>query len=414
MSGDEIGALVFDIGSFSVRAGYAGEDSPLVDFPTSVGAVLDGEDGGTPSKYYIDPNLHEIPQENLEAITPFKEGMIDNWESFQAILDHTYKRLIKSKSSLHPVLMSEPVWNTREKRERLTELMFELYNIPSFFLCKSAVLSTFVNGRSTAVILDSGDAYTTATPVHDGHVIQEGVVKSPLAGDFITQQCRELLQEMNVDLIPPYMIASKEVVPEGAPANWKKKEELPPVTQSWHDHACNSILQDLKKSVLQVSSTVYNENVAAKMPTVHYEFPNGYNRKFGVERLRVVEGLFNTSDVKASPDNTALGVSEVLLKSVAMCDSKISAKLYGNIILTGGNSLLQGFTDRLTRELSNKTKVPNIKLRLLASELAVERRRLSAWRGGSTIASLGTLQQNYISKKEYEEEGKHCVERKCP
>lgn len=36
-----------------------------------------------------------------------------------------------------------------------------------------------------------------------------GIVKSPLAGDFITMQCRELFQEMNIELIPPYMIASK-------------------------------------------------------------------------------------------------------------------------------------------------------------------------------------------------------------
>lgn len=36
-----------------------------------------------------------------------------------------------------------------------------------------------------------------------------GIVKSPLAGDFITMQCRELFQEMNIEIIPPYMIASK-------------------------------------------------------------------------------------------------------------------------------------------------------------------------------------------------------------
>lgn len=34
-------------------------------------------------------------------------------------------------------------WNTRAKREKLTELMFEHYNIPAFFLCKSAVLSAY-------------------------------------------------------------------------------------------------------------------------------------------------------------------------------------------------------------------------------------------------------------------------------
>ena len=34
-------------------------------------------------------------------------------------------------------------WNTRAKREKLTEVMFEKYNIPAFFLCKNAVLSAY-------------------------------------------------------------------------------------------------------------------------------------------------------------------------------------------------------------------------------------------------------------------------------
>ena len=41
-----------------------------------------------------------------------------------------------------------------------------------------------------------------------GHLCS-GIVKSPLAGDFITMQCREMFQEMSIDIIPPYMIASK-------------------------------------------------------------------------------------------------------------------------------------------------------------------------------------------------------------
>lgn len=36
-----------------------------------------------------------------------------------------------------------------------------------------------------------------------------GIVKSPLAGDFMSMQCRELFQELPVEIIPPYMIASK-------------------------------------------------------------------------------------------------------------------------------------------------------------------------------------------------------------
>lgn len=50
-----------------------------------------------------------------------------------------------------------------------------------------------------------------------------GIVKSPLAGDFISMQCRELFQEMNIDIIPPYMIAAKVVLPPSHPIaaqNW--------------------------------------------------------------------------------------------------------------------------------------------------------------------------------------------------
>ncbi|XP_072349551.1 actin-like protein 6B isoform X8 [Scyliorhinus torazame] len=414
---DEVGALVFDIGSYTVRAGYAGEDCPKADFPTTVGLLnheeaamdIDGEkDVKSGKTYYIDTNSLHVPREGVEVISPLKNAMIEDWDCFQAILDHTYSKHIKSEPNLHPVLMSEaPVssscnphtkqradpqihpWNTRAKREKLTELMFEHYNIPAFFLCKTAVLTAFANGRSTGLVLDSGATHTTAIPVHDGYVLQQGIVKSPLAGDFISMQCRELFQEINMEITPPYTIASKEPVREGASPNWKKKEKISHVTKSWHNYMCNEVIQDFQACVLQVSDSAYDEQVAAQMPTIHYEMPNGYNCDYGAERLRIPEGLFDPSNVKG---------------------------LYGSVIVTGGNTLLQGFTDRLNRELSQKTP-PSMRLKLIANNSTVER-RFSPWIGGSILASLvsqsGTFQQMWISKQEYEEGGKQCVERKCP
>ncbi|KAL7982941.1 hypothetical protein Chor_013547, partial [Crotalus horridus] len=446
---DEVGALVFDIGSFSVRAGYAGEDCPKADFPTTVGLLSHDEsamelDGDKESKagkvYYIDTNSLHVPRENTEIVSPLKNGMIEDWGCFQAILDHTYNKHIKSEPNLHPVLMSEAPWNTRAKREKLTELMFEHYSIPAFFLCKTAVLTAFANGRSTGLVLDSGATHTTAIPVHDGYILQQGIVKSPLAGDFISMQCRELFQEMNIEIVPPYMIAAKvglplsrstpaqsygswwlkriasgvfpqparlpiflrlpqEPVREGAPPNWKKKEKLPQVSKSWHSYMCNDMLtplhpcrlpqeviQDFQASVLQVSDSPYDEQVAAQMPTVHYEMPNGYNTDYGAERLRIPEGLFDPSNVKGLSGNTMLGVGHVVTTSIGMCDIDIRPGLYGSVIVTGGNTLLQGFTDRLNRELSQKTP-PSMRLKLIASNSTMER-RFSPWIGGSILASL--------------------------
>ncbi|XP_022443644.1 actin-like protein 6B isoform X2 [Delphinapterus leucas] len=363
--GDEVGALVFDIGSFSVRAGYAGEDCPKADFPTTVGLLAAEEGGGLELEgekekkgkiFHIDTNALHVPRDGAEVMSPLKNGMIEDWECFRAILDHTYSKHVKSEPNLHPVLMSEAPWNTRAKREKLTELMFEQYNIPAFFLCKTAVLTAFANGRSTGLVLDSGATHTTAIPVHDGYVLQQGIVKSPLAGDFISMQCRELFQEMAIDIIPPYMIAAKEVI------------------------------QDFQASVLQVSDSPYDEQVAAQMPTVHYEMPNGYNTDYGAERLRIPEGLFDPSNVKGLSGNTMLGVGHVVTTSIGMCDIDIRPGLYGSVIVTGGNTLLQGFTDRLNRELSQKTP-PSMRLKLIASNSTMER-KFSPWIGGSILASL--------------------------
>ncbi|KAI3368733.1 hypothetical protein L3Q82_025719, partial [Scortum barcoo] len=414
ISADEVGALVFDIGSYSVRAGYAGEDCPKADFPTVIGVTLDREDGSTPMEtdgdkskqsgttYYIDTNQLRVPRENMEVMSPLKNGMIEDWDSFQAILDHTYKMHFKSEPSLHPVLMSEASY---------LDLVSVACQIVLHFL-HSEYLS-FANGRSTGLVLDSGATHTTAIPVHDGYVLQQGIVKSPLAGDFMSMQCRELFQELNVEIIPPYMIASKDAVREGSPASWKKKEKLPQVTRTWHNYMCNCVIQDFQASVLQVSDSPYDEQVAAQMPTVHYELPNGYNCDFGAERLKIPEGLFDPSNAKGLSGNTMLGVGHVVTTSVGMCDIDIRPGLYGSVVVTGGNTLIQGFTDRLNRELSQKTPPHEAEADSQANNTTVER-RFSAWIGGSILASLGTFQQMWISKQEYEEGGKQCVDRKCP
>uniref|UniRef100_A0A2K5NK32 Actin-like protein 6B n=1 Tax=Cercocebus atys TaxID=9531 RepID=A0A2K5NK32_CERAT len=405
--GDEVGALVFDIGSFSVRAGYAGEDCPKADFPTTVGLLAAEEGGGLELEgdkekkgkiFHIDTNALHVPRDGAEVMSPLKNGMIEDWECFRAILDHTYSKHVKSEPNLHPVLMSEAPWNTRPSPGRTDRLMFEQYNIPAFFLCKTAVLTAFANGRSTGLVLDSGATHTTAIPVHDGYVLQQGGerVRNPLAGI----SCRAGNS------------ARKEPVREGAPPNWKKKEKLPQVSKSWHNYMCNEVIQDFQASVLQVSDSPYDEQVAAQMPTVHYEMPNGYNTDYGAERLRIPEGLFDPSNVKGLSGNTMLGVGHVVTTSIGMCDIDIRPGLYGSVIVTGGNTLLQGFTDRLNRELSQKTP-PSMRLKLIASNSTMER-KFSPWIGGSILASLGTFQQMWISKQEYEEGGKQCVERKCP
>lgn len=136
---DEVGALVFDIGSFSVRARYTGEDCPKADSPPRWGCWCGGGGragvGGKKGKiFHIDTNALHVPRDGAEVMLPLKNGMIEDWECFRAILDHTYSKHVKSEPNLHPVLMSEAPWNTQASQEKLTDLMFEQYHIPAFLM----------------------------------------------------------------------------------------------------------------------------------------------------------------------------------------------------------------------------------------------------------------------------------------
>ena len=39
----------------------------------------------------------------------------------------------------------------------------------------NVVCCRFANGRSTALVIDSGSTQTSCVPVHDGYVLQQGV-----------------------------------------------------------------------------------------------------------------------------------------------------------------------------------------------------------------------------------------------
>lgn len=419
---DEVGALVFDIGHHSLRAGFAGEDQPKADIPSIVGVLTESitdnghmeVDGVTPEKkYFIDTTAVNVPRKGVETTTYLKDGMVEDWDLFEKMLDYVYTKHLRSDSSFHPVLMSEASWNIRQKREKVTELMFEKYNIPAFFLVKNAVLAAFANGRSTGIVVDSGSSQTSAVPVHDGYVLTQGIVKSPLAGDFISMQCRQYLEEKGVEITPPYAIASKELVKEGEAPKLTKRSGIPEVSKSWHNLMVKHVIQDFQSSVLHVFDSPYDKEQIESMPGVHYEFPNGYHRDFGPERFAIPEVLFDplSSNIKGVPGG-ALGLAQIVTTSVGMCDIDIRPSLYGSVIVTGGNTLIQGFTERLTRDLQAKTP-PSMRLKLVANSGTSER-RYASWVGGSILASLGTFQQMWISKQEYEEGGKSQVDRKCP
>lgn len=81
-----------------------------------------------------------------------------------------------------PIIFTEPSIHNKDARLKLTEFMFEKFQVPAIFMAKAPVLAAFSCGRSTAVVLDSGHRSTVVTPVHDGYALQKCIMKHDIGG----------------------------------------------------------------------------------------------------------------------------------------------------------------------------------------------------------------------------------------
>jgi len=439
--GDEVGALVFDIGSHVVKAGFAGEDSPKAVFPSTVGCTpLDDEpevndtimnaafDQGTAFpgamkkrsyEYSLGTNAVSYPKPGMQMRSPFKDGLIDDWDLYEELLNYTYANQLRTESCDHPLMMSECPWNTEEKREKLTEILFEKYKVPAMYLCKSAVLSAFAAGRSTALVFDGGASNMSVTPVYDGFVLSTGIQRSPFGGNSLSKAFVEHLEnKMNTEIVPPYKIKSKTAVGEHEPAKWVSKSVDPMLTKSFETYSKAEVVKDFQAIVGRIATPSFHEETLTSLPTSSYEFPNGYNGPYGLDRYVVPEMLF---DVNRQPGGGATSrgsdtvkptsCHELIQASINKCDVDIRSNLWSSIIMTGGVSNLNGFADRLNSELQNVCS-PTTKFKVIPQASGSDR-QFSPWVGGSILASLGSFQQMWVSRQEYDESGKGVVKKKC-
>lgn len=135
--------MVVDIGTNTTRAGYAGEDMPKVDFPSYVGVIEEfverteamdtstvvqemRENGGVGSdpsgvskpseqqnrvnrRYLLDPMSYRAPKPNMQVQSFLKDGLVNDWDMFEKVLDFTFLKYLRCDTSQHPVLFTEPV-----------------------------------------------------------------------------------------------------------------------------------------------------------------------------------------------------------------------------------------------------------------------------------------------------------------
>jgi len=269
------------------------------------------------------------------------------------------------------------------------------------------VLSAFASGRSSGLVLDSGGGITCAVAVHDGYALSKSIVKNTLAGDFLTRELYRFYQQKEVQIHPRYCLQKREVKEGQFEVSVL---DFPGITKSYHEYMTHEVVRDIKESTVTVSESSFDKDM--NIPSVQYELPDGKVLEVGTERFRIGEYLFSPEQAEFydRPTGDIMGCHQMINTCIRNSDPDIRRDLYSGIILTGGSTLFSGFQNRLTKEL---TDISAQRFKIIATNFPAER-KFSVWIGGSILGSLGTFQQMWMSKAEYEEHGAGLVERKCP
>lgn len=367
--------LVFDLGTGMFKAGMAGDDAPRAIFPCIIGRPKhQGIMIGMGQKECFIGEEANSKRGVLQLTYPIRKGIVQDWEGFEMICNHAFYNELRCNPEDSPIMFTEAPLNPKQNREKLLQILFETFNVPACYVSIQAVLSLYSSGRTTGLVMDSGDGVTHVVPIYEGYSMPHAILRLDLAGYNLTTQLQKNLQYTGIS-----MTTSSE----------------------------REIVRDIKEK-LCYAATDYEAELEKAANTKEcqatYELPDGNVITLNEERFTTTECLFKPSLIGIEHD----GVSSMIYESIQKCDIDIRSNISNNIALSGGSTMFPQIELRIHKDLNGISK-SNRTYKLLAPP----ERKYSVWIGGSILASLSTFQQMWIKRDEYDETGPTIVHRKC-
>ncbi|KAI5171544.1 hypothetical protein NEFER03_0866 [Nematocida sp. LUAm3] len=307
-----------------------------------------------------------------------------------------------------PLIYIEDPFTTQEKRRRIFAHLMDSSLCAGVLFTNGAVTDCFSYGRHAGLMVRLGGKSMQVIPVIDGYSLSGGI-QSNCGGRVLTECAISILkrksEELKTNLLLPHRAIEQKqrVALEQLPV-YKEKKDYEHISSEQRESDEVEVAKCFKEAVSFLGHT----------QPKYYEFPTGFTTRIFSERNEIPEKIFTKEGTKTErldPFKNHTGATgemdliEMIKVVVETVDIEYHDMLLGNIMLSGGGSLISGITERLQLELTklfpnNRIKVNN------------EKKEFSTFFGGSILGALGVTNNLMITRGEYSECGASALERK--
>lgn len=348
--------IIIDNGSCFIKSGFSNEYSPKSCLRTCVGYP---KNNNTYSFY----NLTIEQMNTLNLRYPFEDGAIKKWDVMEKIWDYIFNKELEVDPSEYNLILTQPLMNSRDEKEKMVQIMFETFNIPSLYLAYSIDLAFYSSNRESGLIVDLGANSTQLSAFLYYSPIPYKFERLYYGGDKITDYLYNLLNH---------------------------KYYKPRV-------------EDIKEKACYVASD-YEEEIVEPFS---YILPDNKEIIIGKERIQAAEALFNPELISKDKD---FALHRICNKIIENCNDNDEKKEISKFIfLSGGNSLFKGLRKRLTKEIQ---EIAGYSYKELVNVIDSEDGKFSVWMGGKILSNISTFKELLITKKMYEESGNSIIYKK--